>query len=68
MGIAIKNCDMTSGGVRIIPIMNDPIIIYDRFFLSFCGVVTPKMIKRIVTTGTSKATPKANDTFSIKSK
>jgi len=26
------------------------------------------MIKRIVTTGTSKATPKAKDTFSIKSK
>jgi hypothetical protein len=31
-------------------------------------VVTPKIINRIVTTGTSKATPKAKETLRIKSK
>ncbi|GAA4095119.1 hypothetical protein GCM10022414_19060 [Zhongshania borealis] len=64
MGIASNACDTTSGGVRIIPIAKQEIIMYGRFSLNAFLLDIPLAISSTVAIGISKARPKARNNLS----
>ena len=59
IGTANKVCDITSGGVSNIPIINAPTITYGLLADKLFGVLTFVKTNKTVITGTSNAKPNA---------
>ena len=68
IGIASKTWEITSGGVRIIPIIKANTIIYGLFLDKDSTVVSLANIMTKVIIGTSKASPNAKNNFNTKFK
>jgi len=59
---------ITSGGVRIAAATKVNRMAYFLFFFSRSGVTIPILVRKKITTGNSKTSPKANSSLTAKEK